>query len=206
MQTDTTWKVPVQERSRRRFDEILHAAGAELDDVGWHGFAMESVARRANGSIGSVYRYFPNKLSLIAALVDSQYEQLRRVFHGRTDDERPFEDVIQTMITECGVVVRLLPGLQALGNAAMVDNEAQVLFRRAMGPISEWMADAIRHRLPNVETTRLVYISEILTHSIESLLFLSNRPDFPNREAVLRETRLILRGYMSELKQELEGH
>ena len=206
LQTDTTWKVPVQERSRRRFDEILDAAGAELDDVGWYRFAMESVARRANGSIGSVYRYFPNKLSLIAALIDSQYEQLRRVYHCRTDDESSFEDAVQAMIDEYGAVVRQIPGLKALGTAAMVDNDAHVLFRRALGPVSEWMADAIRQRLPKIETTRLVYVSEILTHSIESLLFLSNRPDFPNREAVLRETRLILRGYINELKQELGGH
>ena len=205
MQTDAAWKVPVQERSRRRFDEILDAAGAELEEVGWHRFAMESVARRANGSIGSVYRYFPSKLSLIAALIDSQYEQLRRVYHCRTDDERQFEDVVHAMIDEYEVVVRRTPWLTALGKAAMSDHDAHELFRRALGPVSEWMADAIRHRLPNVETTRLVYVSEILTHSIESLMFLSIRPDFPNREAVLRETRLILRGYMNELKQDLDG-
>ena len=205
MQALTDWKVPVQERSRRRFDQILDAAGAELAEVGWHRFTMESVSVRANGSIGSVYRYFPNKLSLIAAFVDSQHEQLRQVFETPADGEKPFEDVVQDMIDEYGALVRRTPGMVAVGRAAMVDHDAHQLFLSALDPARQWMAGTLRHRLPMIEDARLEEAAAVLIFLVESLLLFSNRPDPPNRDAIVRELRLILRGYMGELIRE-HGH
>ncbi len=202
MQAVTEWRVPVQQRSRRRFDQILDAADAELAEVGWHRFTMESVGMRANGSIGSVYRYFPNKLSLIAALVDSQNEQLRQVFETPADDGRPFEDVVQELIDKYGAAVRRTPGMVAVGRAAMVDHEAHQLFRSALEPARQWMAGALRHRLPAIEEARLEEAAAVLVLLIESLLLFSNQPDPPSRDVILRELRLILRGYMNELTRE----
>ena len=201
MEALAEWRVPVQERSRRRFDQILDAAGAELAEAGWHGFTMESVAERANGSIGSVYRYFPNKLSLIAALIDSQNEKLLPVFETPYGGDRPFEDAVSEMIDNYAAAVRQVPGLLALGRAALVDHDAHELFRNALGPVRQWMAAALGHRLPKIGPARLQNIATILVLAIESLLLFSHQPDAPSRNIVLRETRLILRGYIYELSQ-----
>ncbi len=203
MQDHSEWKLPVQERSKRRFDAILDAAGAELDEVGWHRFTMESVALRAGGSIGSVYRYFPNKMSLIAALIDSQSEQLLRVFDSRDDGEKPFEDLVLEMIDQYGDAVRKSPGLPAVGIAAQFDHEAHELLRHVIFPARQWMAAALRRRLPRVETTRLEGIAAILVITFESLMLFSNRLATPSRAVILRELRLVLRGYMNELSQEV---
>ena len=205
MQAFTEWKVPVQERSRRRFDQILDAAGTELAEVGWHRFTMESVGARANGSIGSVYRYFPNKLSLVAALVDSQQDQLRQVFETPADGERPFEDVVQDMIDKYGAAVRRTPGMVAVGRAAMVDHEAHQLFRSALDPARQWMAATLHQRLPMIEGARLEEAAAVLVLLTESLLLFSNLPDPPSRDAIIRELRLVLRGYMNEFTRE-HGH
>ena len=205
MQDHSEWKLPVQERSKRRFDAILDAAGAELDEVGWHRFTMESVALRAGGSIGSVYRYFPNKMSLIAALIDSQSEQLLRVFDSRDDGEKPFEDLVLEMIDQYGDAVRKSPGLPAVGIARAIRPRSTrnycdtLLFRHG-----QWMAAALRRRLPRVETTRLEGIAAILVVAFESLLLFSNRLATPSRAVILRELRLVLRGYMNELSP--RGH
>ena len=202
MQELAEWRVPVQERSRLRFDQILDAAGAELAEVGWHRFTMESVGMRTNGSIGSVYRYFPNKLSLIAAFLDSQNEQLPRVFETPADGARPFEDVVQDMIDEYAAAMRRTPGMVAVGRAAMVDHEAHQLFRGALDPVRQWMTGALRQRLPTIEDACLEDIGAALVLLVESLLLFSNQPDAPSREAILREMPLILRGYMNELIRE----
>ena len=202
LQELTEWRVPVQERSRLRFDQILDAADAELAEVGWHRFTMESVGMRANGSIGSVYRYFPNKLSLVAAFVDSRNEQLIQVFETPADVEKPFEDVVEDMIDEYAAAMRRTPGMVAVGRAAMVDDEAHQLFRSALDPARPWMAGTLRHRLPTIEDARLEDIAAALVLLIESLLLFSNQPDTPSREAILREMPLILRGYMNELMRE----
>lgn len=201
METLTEWKTPVQERSKRRFDLILKAAGAELAEAGWHRFTMESVAERADGSIGSVYRYFPNKLILIAALIDSQNEMLLPVFETPFDGDRPFEDAVSELIHNYGAAVRQVPGLLALGRAALVDHDAHELFRSALGPVRQWIAAALSHRLPKIDPARIENIAIILVIAIESLLLFSHQPYAPSREIVLRETLLILRGYINELSQ-----
>ena len=205
MQSEVEWKVPVQHRSRRRFDDIVAAAGVELDEVGWQRFTMESVAKRTGSSIGSIYRYFPGKQSLVAALIDSHSEQLRRVYGGRADDDQPFEDVVQAMIEEYEAALRRFPGLMALVVASLDDHDAYRLFQRALGPAQLWMAIVLQHRLPRLDPARLRSVAAIIVHTIESLYFMSARPDSPERKDILREARLILRGYMNELQRQHNG-
>src|SRR3978361_2528255 len=59
---------PSQERSRRRFDEILRAARALLVEVGFESFTSEQVALRAGVPIGSLYQFFGNKYAIICEL------------------------------------------------------------------------------------------------------------------------------------------
>ena len=59
---------PSQERSRRRFDDILRAARALLVEVGFEAFTSEQVALRAGVPIGSLYQFFGNKYAIICEL------------------------------------------------------------------------------------------------------------------------------------------
>src|SRR3978361_1668162 len=59
---------PSQDRSRRRFDEILRAARALLVEVGFESFTSEQVALRAGVPIGSLYQFFGNKYAIICEL------------------------------------------------------------------------------------------------------------------------------------------
>ena len=59
---------PSQERSRRRFDDILRAARALLVEVGFESFTSEQVALRAGVPIGSLYQFFGNKYAIICEL------------------------------------------------------------------------------------------------------------------------------------------
>lgn len=54
-------RVPKQERSRRRVEEILDAAANLFLTNGFERTTTNEVAERAGISIGSVYQYFENK-------------------------------------------------------------------------------------------------------------------------------------------------
>lgn len=83
-------KKPSQQRSAATVDSIIEAAARILESQGYAGLTTNSVARRAGISIGSLYQYFPNKASIIRALIDREAERLlegiRRVQQG--DDWR----------------------------------------------------------------------------------------------------------------------
>lgn len=61
-------KAPKQARSRATVDVILEAGARILSEEGWAGFTTNKVAELAGVSIGSLYQYFPDKLSLVDAI------------------------------------------------------------------------------------------------------------------------------------------
>lgn len=67
---DLLRSTPTQARSKKTYDHILATAAAVLEDVGWDGLTTNLVAQRAGVGIQSLYRYFPNKLSIVATIAD----------------------------------------------------------------------------------------------------------------------------------------
>ena len=77
-------KKPIQSRSKVTVDTLLEATTHILLKEGVEALTTNHVAERAGVSIGSLYQYFPNKASLIAALieqhVDHEVSTLKEVF------------------------------------------------------------------------------------------------------------------------------
>jgi AcrR family transcriptional regulator len=60
-------------------DTILQAAGEVVADRGWAGTTTNHIAERAGVSIGSVYQYFPNKDSILIALMERHLKQVQPI-------------------------------------------------------------------------------------------------------------------------------
>jgi AcrR family transcriptional regulator len=61
-------KIPRQARSLATVEVILDAAALLLVDEGYDQASTNRIAERAGVSIGSLYQYFPNRESIVAAL------------------------------------------------------------------------------------------------------------------------------------------
>ena len=66
---------PIQRRSRQTVDAIVEAAARVLARHGYAAATTNRIAERAGVSIGSLYEYFPNKDSILAALLERHTEQ-----------------------------------------------------------------------------------------------------------------------------------
>ena len=71
-------KEPRQARSRNTVDTILEATARVFAEYGYAGTNTNVIADKAGLSVGSVYQYFPNKDSLIAALHQRHGEQMQQ--------------------------------------------------------------------------------------------------------------------------------
>src|SRR5271154_5025050 len=76
---------PRVERSRM---VVLRAAVEELADVGYGAFTIESVAARARVAKSTIYRHWPDKLSLLADAVETFHEQVAPGINGAPPRER----------------------------------------------------------------------------------------------------------------------
>lgn len=59
---------PVQARSAARLTALLDAAAAVVDEIGYERLTTAMVAERAGASIGTVYRYFPDRIAVLQSL------------------------------------------------------------------------------------------------------------------------------------------
>ncbi|MFD5084503.1 TetR/AcrR family transcriptional regulator [Kitasatospora sp. NPDC058406] len=59
---------PVQQRSQERYERILDACAALLDEAGAAALTTKEVAQRAQVPIGTLYQFFAGKEDLLAAL------------------------------------------------------------------------------------------------------------------------------------------
>ena len=59
---------PVQARSTARLAALMDAAASVVDEIGYERLTTAMVAERAGASIGTVYRYFPDRIAVLQAL------------------------------------------------------------------------------------------------------------------------------------------
>jgi AcrR family transcriptional regulator len=64
-------KKPGQARSQETVEVILEASARILESDGLRGFNTNAIAAKAGVSVGSLYQYFPNKDSIVLALIGS---------------------------------------------------------------------------------------------------------------------------------------
>jgi AcrR family transcriptional regulator len=57
--------IPVQARAKERYEKILAVAKSYFWEVGPDHFDLQVVADRVGCSLGTIYRYFPNKEDLL---------------------------------------------------------------------------------------------------------------------------------------------
>src|SRR5438309_886847 len=99
----TMRKEPRQARSRATVAAIVQAGAQVLGDRGWSGFTTNEVAGVAGVSIGSLYQYFPNKLTLIDAIRDKHWKDvlavLRQTGKNRSSPEQLVDDLVHGMIS-----------------------------------------------------------------------------------------------------------
>ena len=63
-------RVPRQRRSREIVEAIVAAGRLVLQEHGPEGLTTNRIAERAGVSVGSLYRYFPNKAAVLAAVYE----------------------------------------------------------------------------------------------------------------------------------------
>lgn len=86
---EKTRKIPRQRRAQASVDFVLEAAAQVLEATGETGFNTNAVAERAGVSIGTLYRYFPDKTSILRALALRETEDHRRAVMAIVNDGSP---------------------------------------------------------------------------------------------------------------------
>ena len=98
----TPRRSPVQRRSRETVDAIVEASARVLARHGYAAATTNRIAARAGVSIGSLYEYFPDKDSVLAALLERHTSEggaeVLAALEGAIARRAPLRELLQELV------------------------------------------------------------------------------------------------------------
>lgn len=88
---------PLTQRGEKTVAKVLDAARMLLEEKGYSKLTTNHVAQQAGVSIGTLYQYFPNKESLLYALVERWYQALNNEFDRSLQDHEQEGDIFKAI-------------------------------------------------------------------------------------------------------------
>lgn len=112
---------PVQARSTARLAALLDAAARVIDRIGYERLTTAMVAEGAGASIGTVYRYFPDRIAVLQSLASRNLERVGEAalsLASASSDARGAVDAVFDRLVEA---FRSEPGFASLRFGDTID-------------------------------------------------------------------------------------
>jgi len=188
---------PIQERSAARIDALLDAAAAVVDEVGFDRLTTAMVAERASASIGTVYRYFPDRIVLLQALRNRAVGRYRDAIVAMLEADRPSDwlDGVVGSVDVFAGMFRTEPGFRIIRFASAERDPAEAddtrigFFARQMVEIFEG-----RYSLPSDDD--FPFRIEITIELVDALVNRAFLVRADGDERFIEEARVVVREYL----------
>jgi AcrR family transcriptional regulator len=191
-------RVPVQGRSVARVQRMLDACAELVDEVGYEALTTTLLAERAGVAIGSVYQFFPDKRAVVQALTLRNLEAyLDRLSQRIAEGEFVYWwDAVDAGIDEYIGMHRSVPGFRTLHFGDVVDVHLLDDERDNNAVIADQLAELLVGQLGIAATPRLNFALTVAVEAADALIKLAFRRAPEGDEAVLVESKALVREYL----------
>lgn len=186
---------PQQQRGEKRVCALLNAAASVIAEDGYEAATMSAIAGRAGASIGSLYQFFPNKLSVAQALRIGYVKQLREFWTPLANEagsldlqglvNRLIDSIIEFMVEH--------PAFPALLDAP-ASTRSPTAIRRI---IREQVAGFLMAKKPGMPRGEALCLAAVTLQIIKtfSQLYIQVQPR--ERRLFIQEFKMVLFSYLS---------
>ena len=191
---------PSQARGWRRVHQILDAAAALFSEQGYDNVTTNSIAERAQTSIGSLYQFFPDKTSILQALNARYLEQLRHITDEVLSPERaqePLPDLIEDVVDALAKFHNEHPGFREVFYGASGSADLAAAARDTSDEIVARLEALYGRRQPTLPAARRALLATTSMEMMKAMLALAASRDATWRPSVIQETKLLLLRYLS---------
>ena len=131
---------PVQARSAARLTALLDAAAHVVHEIGYERLTTAMVADRAGASIGTVYRYFPDRIAVLQSLAARNVERTNGLALAAVNDPRNADwfSALGAVFDQIKAAFRDEPGFASLRYGDVLD-----LRPATTAPAMQGFADSI---------------------------------------------------------------
>lgn len=193
-------KIATQQRSQATVEALLDATARILVREGYERASTNRIAAVAGVSVGSLYQYFPNKESIVAALITRHTREMLDLLRNAMaaveslDLEVAMRELISAMVDAHRVDPALhrifdeqIPRMGQLEEVEAIDREAYALVRAYL--------EARRHEIgvADLDTATFICVTTVETLTHEAVL---RHPDMIEPAALVDEVTRLVVGYL----------
>jgi AcrR family transcriptional regulator len=193
-------KLPQQDRSRLMVEAILEATTHILTQEGYDKANTNRIAERAGISIGSLYQYFPNKESLMAALIEQHSNEIAQLMESKLKDlsDAPLEVAIPALIKAVIAAHAIDPCLHQVLSEEIPRSERSQQVQKADERIGELLRAYLVRWNGRIRPQNLEMTVFILKRTIESLCHSAviEQPDFVSNHQFEQEVANLVLLYL----------
>lgn len=208
-----------EKQNKDKQKRIIEAAILEFSEKGFENANTNRIARGANISVGSLFKYFNNKTDLFLYIVKLAEAELESQIHGVLSMEKDFfdtVDMILSLIHEYSktdkALVRLYHEMTSIGQSSLVETVVSTLEKVAGSEYKTMIKDAQDRGEIRADVDPAV-VAFVLDNIFMSLQFSYAMPYYQLRkrlflgadmddQKIIQETMSILRNALSERRRE----
>lgn len=187
-------RVPKQERSRDRIDEILRASMDLIGRKGIDAVTMKEIASLSGGPIASVYQYFPNKSAIVATLYERYADTVKDLVEtgfARVTSAEEALVAVEGLIDAYYDMVKNAPAIQDLLNAAQADKNLAALDLEQSRVHGRIFAEATRDLVPDEFHEEFVRTALMMFHLAAGAIRLALLLDEEEAGFVIRDFKTV---------------
>ncbi len=196
----TPRKLPKQDRSKVTVEAILEATTHILVEEGYDKANTNRIAERAGISIGSLYQYFPNKESLMTALMDRHAQEMAELVGAKLDRlfDSPLEIVIPEIITAVVAAHAINPRLHQVLSEEIPHSERSPQMHKANERITELLRAYLERWRDLIQPQNIDLTVFILSRTVDSLCHAAviEHPNLVRNSQFEREVSNLLLAYL----------
>lgn len=162
---------PVQARSTARLAALLDAAAAVVDEIGYERLTTAMVAEHAGASIGTVYRYFPDRIALLQALGARNLDRVLAGLAVELEDSR-HTDWASAARGATDVIVaafRTEPGFRSIRVGDVIDLRPAPTEHTSLSILSDRILDALIARFGVKDTPEVRFAFDTAIVGLDGL-------------------------------------
>jgi AcrR family transcriptional regulator len=187
----TPRRIPQQKRGERRVSGFLRAAASVIAEVGYERATMSAIAKRSYSSVGSLYQFFPNKLSVAEALRNQYVKNLEQSWITLAGQAGTMtaEDLTCRLVELQIEIMKNHPVLLALLDVPPVSNARRELIRTRIAEV------LIAHQ-PHMSRVTASRIASVVQQVSKGMLRLYAQANANEGIAIIEEFKAVLTGYL----------
>jgi AcrR family transcriptional regulator len=199
---------PIQRRSAERLSTLLDAAAEAVDAVGFDRITTAMIAERAGASIGTVYRYYPDRVAVLQALHQRTVLRFRQRIVEEFDVTPPstWWDVVDCALNAFIGLSRSEPGFRIMQFAdrerttadRAADETSAEISGRQTGFFATRLSAVLAARFGLPDEPELIFRVEIAVEMAKSLLVRAFLHDPLGDDRFIDECRRVVHDYLAD--------